>query len=148
MFQQILVAVDGSDTANLALKAAAKLAKEQNSKLFIVHVYDETAFSFTSRYPNAVELQRGFIDEGKNILLVAKKTTEQFGINVETVFLESLKGISRALAEYAEKLPADIIVIGTHGRRGLDRLLLGSVAEKLVRLSSVPVLLIPSKKSI
>lgn len=148
MFHQVLVAVDGSDTSNLALKAAAKLAKEQNSKLFIAHVYDETAFSFKSRYPNAAELQNDFIDEGKNILLVAKKTTEQFGINVETVFLESLKGISRALAEYAEKLPADIIVVGTHGRHGLDRLLLGSVAEKLVRLSSVPVLLIPSKKSI
>ncbi len=53
------------------------------------------------------------------------------------------KGISQEVADYAKQWPADIIVLGTHGRTGLNRLLLGSVAEKLVRLSTVPVLLIP-----
>lgn len=143
MYKKVLVAVDGSDTGNLALLEAIKLAKEQNAELRIVHIFDENAFSYSSRYPNAMKLQKTFIDAGKEVLIDAKKTAEQQKIKVETVFLESLKGISQEVADYAKQWPADIIVLGTHGRTGLNRLLLGSVAEKLVRLSTVPVLLIP-----
>lgn len=145
MYKKIVVAVDGSNTGNLALFEAIRLAKEQNAELRIVHVFDETALSFSKRYPNAVELQKTFIDAGKDVLTEAKNTAQQQNIKAETIFLESLKGISKELADYAKKWPADIIVMGTHGRSGLDRLLLGSVAEKLVRLSEVPVLLIPGK---
>lgn len=145
MYKHIMVAVDGSETGNLALDNAIILAKEQNSELRIVHVFDETALSYSTRYSNAVELQKEFIDAGKDILKEAKKKADQHGIKAETVFLESLKGVSRELADYAKTWPADVIVIGTHGRSGINRLLLGSVAEKLVRLSTAHILLIPSK---
>jgi len=145
MYKKIVVAVDGSNTGNLALFEAIKLAKEQNSELRVVHVFDENALSFSKRYPNAVELQKTFIDAGKDVLTEANNIAQQQNIKVETVFLESLKGISKELVDYAKKCSADIIVIGTHGRTGIDRLLLGSVAEKLVRLSTIPVLLVPGK---
>lgn len=145
MYKKIIVAVDGSNTGNLALFEAIKLTKEQNAELRIVHVFDEAALSFIGLYPNAMELQETFIDAGKKVLAEAKKIADQQNVKAETVFLETLKGISKDLADYAKQWPADIIVMGTHGRSGLDRLLLGSVAEKLVRLSEVPVLLIPGK---
>lgn len=140
-----MVAVDGSDTGNLALNAAIQLAKQDNAVLHIVHVFDELAFSYTARYPNAGEIQKSFVDAGKEILSDAQNKAQKAGVKAETFFQQSLKGISQELADFAKAWPADVIVIGTHGRHGLERLLLGSVAEKLIRLATMPVLLVPGK---
>lgn len=145
MYKHIMVAIDGSETAEMALTTAIQLAKEQNATLNIVHVFDETAFSFSARYPTAPEFQKTFIEAGKEILATGKDKAHQQNVKAETFFLQSLKGISRELIDFTKSHPTDLIVIGTHGRSGIERLLLGSVAEKLVRMATIPVLLIPGK---
>ena len=146
MYKHIMVAVDGSETSDLALLEAITIAKEHGSKLHVVHVFDEIALSFSAHYPEAAEFKKYFIDSGKEVLSIAKTLAQKRAINVETIFLQSAEGISKKLADYAKTWPADLLVIGTHGRKGIERFLLGSVAEKLVRLATVPVLLVPSKK--
>lgn len=147
MYKHILVAVDGSDTSNLALQEAIKLAKEQQAQLRIVHVVEDIPLNIDTEY--ALDAyQEAMRNMGEAVLSKAEALARESGVTPETKLLqiETLgHRITNLVVEEAQSWPADLIVLGTHGRRGFNHLLLGSVAEGVVRISPQPVLLIRGK---
>lgn len=147
MYKHILVAVDGSDTSNLALQEAIKLAKEQQTQLRIVHVVEDIPLNIDTEY--ALDAyQEAMRKTGEAVLGKAEALARESGVTPETKLLqiETLgHRITNLVVEEAQSWPADLIVLGTHGRRGFNHLLMGSVAEGVVRISPQPVLLIRGK---
>lgn len=144
MFKRILVAVDGSSTADRALQEAIKLAGKCQGSLRIVHVVDIVNVNLGAEFPDSPEISAAITKSGQDILRKAEAVAGEAGIAVETRLIEidTLgRRIPEMIAADADAWPADLIVIGTHGRRGLSRLLLGSVAEGVVRVAAKPVLL-------
>jgi len=145
MYNHILVAVDGSSTANLALREAIKLAKDQRSTLRLVHIVDLTLTYTDIDGPYVADYQKALQEAGKKVIADSAVVAREAGIEFDTklIVIEMLgQHIYNAIDEEAKQWPADLIVIGTHGRRGFRRLFLGSVAEGLTRIASKPVLLI------
>lgn len=146
MYKVILVAIDGSDTTRDALHAAVNLAEKHNAKLFILHVADESYLYRGGLCIDCcaqIELIR---KEGKKILTCAKKVLAKHQSVDYTTILIELRSVHERVAEIiigqAQELNANVIVVGSHGRRGFSRLFLGSVAERVIRLTEIPVLLI------
>jgi nucleotide-binding universal stress UspA family protein len=143
MYKQILVPIDGSDTSNLALKHAIALAQDQHSKLRLFHVVDLTPAYSSVNAPHVVERQSALQAEGQKLIDDSSEPALAAGIQYTSKCITSFdKRIYELIDEEAKSWPADLIVIGTHGRRGLSRLFLGSVAEALARISNKPLLLI------
>lgn len=145
MYSHILVAVDGSDTANLALHEALELAREQNSVLRLVHVVDLTMAYSAVEAPYVVDFEKAVKAAGEKVIADSSATVRAAGIEFDTkslVIEMPNQHVCDAIEEAAREWPADLIVIGTHGRRGFRRLFLGSVAEGLTRVATKPVLLI------
>jgi nucleotide-binding universal stress UspA family protein len=144
MYKQLLVPVDGSEPSMLGLAEAIKVAKSSGSKLHLVHVIDELV-PFGTDIPGRYIEQ--FIEavraQGKEVLAKAERMVSEHALECDTVLLETIGGRAADLiVEHAKQSKAELIVMGTHGRRGLRRLTLGSDAELVVRLSPVPVLLV------
>lgn len=147
MYQRILVPVDGSSTSNLALQEAIKLAKQVGARLELVYIYEDAVYLVDENYFNYEELQKTIHDCGEKMLTTAEATAQAAGIPVETRLIPSNnERIANILVEEAKRWQAELIVIGTHGHSGFSRLLLGSVAEGVVRIAPIPVLLIRSDK--
>lgn len=144
MYDKILVPVDGSTTSNHGLSEAVKLAKLTGAQLLLVHAVDIAAVSVTPEASAAMpQLFDAMRDAGKELLARAKAIVEAAGARAETVLIDTLQGrVSDLIVEQARKWHADLIVIGTHGRRGVSRVLMGSDAEQVVRSATVPVLLV------
>lgn len=148
MFKRILVAVDGSHTADQALQEAIELAKEFQAHLRIVHAVDIVNLNLGAEFPNPSELSDAMTKSGQEILRKAEAVARVAGIPVETRLIEiDTLGhrIPEMIAADAEAWPADLIVICSHGRSGPSHLFLGSVAEGVVRVATKPVLLIRGK---
>lgn len=148
MYQRILVTVDGSDTSDRALQEAINLAKDQQAMLRIVHAIDEVNINAGAEFVNPEEIENAWIKSGLEILDKAQSQAHAAGIRAETRLLEIDKlgvRIADAIIENAKTWPADLVVAGTHGRTGLSHLLMGSVAEGIVRICPVPILLIRGK---
>ena len=141
MYAKILVPVDGSETSRRGLREAVRLAADQRAALRCLYVIDEhVLFDAPFAYPGLVEKMRG---SGESILGDASREAREAGIPAETALRESGgRRVSTTILEEAAAWPADLIVMGTHGRRGLSHLALGSDAELVVRDSPVPVLLV------
>ncbi|MEN3974491.1 universal stress protein [Emcibacter sp. SYSU 3D8] len=144
MYKRILVPVDGSDASNLGLREAMKLSG-QDTRLRLLHAVE----GFLPVGGVAVEgyyagnILETFRKEGEEILRKAKALLNEHGLTVETEMVENLGGgTAKIIVNDAETWGADLIVLGTHGRRGLKRLVMGSDAEEVVRLAPVPVLLV------
>ncbi len=145
MYKHILVAVDGSKTAQQALDEAIKLARQWQAQLRIVHVVDMVTLSWPESGYDATEVYESFRKEGRKVIEKAEETARAARVTAETKMLELDKlahHVADLIAAEAEAWPADLIVIGSHGRRGVRRLLLGSVAEGVARIASKPVLLV------
>jgi len=146
MYKKILVPVDGSATAKRGLDEAIRLAKAGGSAIRLVHVVDELVVVD----PEVPVYYQAMIDSlresGKATLAKSEAAVKAQGIPVETVMLETM-GVRAAdlIVEQASQWPADLIVMGTHGRRGLRRVVLGSDAELVIRHTTVPVLLLRSE---
>lgn len=147
MYERILVPVDGSPTSNKGLEEAIKLAKLTGARLRLVHAVDELSFAmnadaFGAYAGELIELVR---KGGETTLQAAKTQVEAAGIAVDTVLRDSFGGrVFELVVDEAKQWPADLIVLGTHGRRGVGRALMGSDAEQIARLATVPVLLVRS----
>ena len=144
MYERILVATDGSAPAGRALEEAIRLAREQGARLRILHVVDQgLALPAEIPNPNLPEVQVSLRIEGEALLKAALAQARAAGVAADTVLIEELGWRSGpAIIEQAAAWPADLIVCGTHGRRGLGRLLLGSDSEYVVSHTRVPVLLL------
>lgn len=145
MYNHILVAIDGSDTSNLALREAIKLANEQGAMLRLVHVVDETLAYSAVDAPYGPEYIKAMEEAGRKVIADGSAIARAAGVEFDTksIVIDALdQHIYNAIDDEATRWPADLIVIGTHGRRGFKRLFLGSIAEGLTRIASKPVLLI------
>ena len=136
MYKQIMVAVDGSDIAKQALAEAINIANTYNAAICIVHCIGSEN-----------EADAG---KGKEILEQAKLETDV--LSVETRLLKAdveygLSGIADAIAAAVYDWKADLLVVGTSNRRGLERFYLGSVAEQLVAKVDSSILLVRSKQN-
>lgn len=148
MYQHILVAVDGSETSKHALQAAIGLAGDCRAKLTALYVVDNTPVLYDVGYYDPSVLRRALIEEGDRVVAEAAQAMQAAGLHGSTQVVEvELLGddIAHQIEQAALAAQADVVVMGTHGRRGFRRLMLGSVAERYVRVSSRPVLLIPSQ---
>ena len=144
MYQRILVPIDGSETAGRALDEAVKLA-DGKAQLRLVHVVEEIYPLDAEGYAfvDYAALQEAARASGKRLLAKAQESAQRAGATVETVLLEAQgERVAGMIDREAGKWPADLIVIGSHGRSGFSRMLFGSVAEGVVRGASVPVLLV------
>jgi nucleotide-binding universal stress UspA family protein len=145
MYQRILIAVDGSELSNHALREAIALAQNQHAALRIVHVVDEVTLNWEGEYADMSEILASFRESGQRILENAQNIAREAGMEHEAKLLEIQTfghRISDLILEEAKDWPADLIVVGTHGRRGLHAVLLGSVSDGILRRASVPVLLV------
>lgn len=145
MYQRILIAVDGSDLSDRALREAVALAQSQNAALRIVHVADEVTLNWEGGYADMSEILESFRESGRRVLERAQNLVREAGMEAEARLLEIQTfghRISDLIVAEAEAWPADLIVVGTHGRRGLRDALLGSVADGVARRAGVPVLLV------
>jgi nucleotide-binding universal stress UspA family protein len=146
-YRKILVAVDGSTASAKGLREALRLAKADGARLFILHVVDEyPAFAamdgMMAGAPGA-DLVPAMKEGGKRVLAKAQATAAKHNVKAKAILREMLSGpAAYPIVREAKKLGADLIVLGTHGRRGVRRLVLGSDAEQVVRTASVPVLLV------
>ena len=147
-YRRILVAVDGSPTSMKGLREAIRLAKDGRAQLLLLHVVNEFyAFASLDGFAPGVDLVPALREGGQRILAKAKAAAEKQGIRAKTLLRETLGGpAADAIVRDARRQRADLIVLGTHGRRGLRRLVLGSDAEAVVRSSPVPVLLVRAAK--
>jgi nucleotide-binding universal stress UspA family protein len=142
-FHRILVAVDGSAGSELALDEAIQLAQTQGAQLRLVHVMDEL------QWINGFESARAYFDDvlprmrkaGEDLLARGLSRAITADVQAELV-IQSAGRASDNVADEARRWGADLIVAGTQGRHGVDRVLLGSTAEQIVRHASVPVLLV------
>lgn len=145
MYQRILVPVDGSDTSLQGLDEAIKLAGLTGGALRLLYVVDELMFvSNIQEYSTySADLARLLKDAGVAILRTSAERAKAAGVAVDTLLIESVGGrVADVIVEQANQCQADLIVLGTHGRRGLRRAALGSDAEQVVRVAPVPVLLV------
>lgn len=142
-FRRILVPVDGSATSNKALVTALDIARDSDSHVRLVHVVDELAY--VTGFEASGEVLALVREGGERVLAEAGQIAKSAGVPVET-HLVDLPGqrLGELVASEAVEWKADLVIVGTHGRRGMSRLLLGSGAEQVIRLSPVPVLVVRS----
>lgn len=148
MYEKILVPVDGSETSTRGLNEAVRLAKIHGSQLRFVHIVNEFILDVTyspGLYPeNLIESLRS---GGKSILDAAQAAASSAGVQADSAMVESIGGVAADfILAQAKDWKADLIVMGTHGRRGLLRLALGSNADLVVRGAMIPVMLICAKR--
>lgn len=150
MYKTLLVPLDGSATAQLALDEALVLARLSGATVQLLHIVDAMEH-ITGFEPPAVhigDIRPRFLQAGQQILEQAAAVLQAQGVAVHTTLLESRgERVSELIAAQATRLGADLIVLGTHGRRGVDRLLIGSDAEQLARIAPVPVLLVRERRA-
>jgi nucleotide-binding universal stress UspA family protein len=143
-YRRILVAVDGSAAAAKGLREALRVAGEENAQIFILHVVNEYfAFASMDAAPPPVDITATLREGGKQVLAKAEAAARKAGVRAKTILRETFGAAAAdVIVREARKQRAELIVLGTHGRRGLRRLVLGSDAEQVVRTSNVPVLLV------
>jgi nucleotide-binding universal stress UspA family protein len=144
MYRRILVPVDGSDAAGLGLAEAARLARSLGATLRVVHVVDdELAFAAPEFAMHSIERLGRMRAHGREIVEQALAAARASGATAEGACLDVIgEPAGAAIAAEARRSAADLIVLGTHGRRGIRRLVLGSDAEHVVRTATVPVLVV------
>jgi nucleotide-binding universal stress UspA family protein len=130
MFEKILVPTDGSEYAQRAVEVALSLARELGTRVVALHVLDEKLIM-----PFEV-----LEEEGQNILEGVRKRGEEMGVPVDEIIL--FGNPRHDLAKITTKSGADLMIIGTHGRTGVEKLFLGSVAENALKTVEVPVMLV------
>lgn len=144
MYEHILVPIDGSDTSQRGLLEAIGLASSEKAKLRLMHVISD--FAIMVELANAIDFEKyrgGLHQYGRNLLEKSAAEVRAAGLEVSTALVDPKGGrVADAIVQEARDAGCDLIVIGTHGRRGIDRALMGSDAERVLRKSPVPILLV------
>lgn len=145
MYKHVLIAIDDSDTSRKALDEAIAVARAHDATLEIVHAIDEHLVHFF-KANNTHELKHVLVAGSEDLLERAGSQARAAGIEATTRLLRGHgQHADDLIAEVVKTARADLLVVGSHGRRGVRRLLLGSVAENLVRKVSVSVLIVRGK---
>ncbi|MCZ4306600.1 universal stress protein [Zoogloeaceae bacterium G21618-S1] len=145
MYKHIIVAVDDSPTSQRAIEEAATLCVATGARLTVVHAVDEALFAHFNRVTLASRdaVQQALIKEGKSVLNSAIATATAAGTTPESKLLVSEHhSTSDQIVQTVAESGADLLIVGSHGRRGVQRLLLGSVAEKLLKKVSISMMVV------
>ena len=146
MFKRILVPVDGSDTSKKALAAALELAHDSNGRVRLFHAVDELAYVTGFEY--SADVVKIAQQASAKVLEEAAAMATAAGVPCESELIEFPgQRLGDTVAEAARHWEADLIVVGTHGRRGLGRVILGSGAEQIIRVAPTPVLTIRGQEA-
>lgn len=141
MYERCLVPIDGSDLSYRALKEATKILNVPQGRVRLVNVIP----TLLSSYPvvGTQTMQEWSRTEGRNALAKAEALARELGLQTESALLEA-KGqrIATVIVQDAERWPAEVILMATHGQSGFNRLMFGSVAEGVLRTVTVPILLL------
>lgn len=138
LYDRILVPTDGSEATERAVREAVELAAEHDGTIHALYVLNTASFASIPTESSVEGVSDMLEREGDSALNDVERVASNRGVPVERVQLDGSP--AREIVRYAEREDCDLVVMGTHGRGGIDRLLLGSVAERVVRSSSVPVL--------
>jgi nucleotide-binding universal stress UspA family protein len=148
MFERILVPVDGSHTSDIGINMAIGIARDLDSMVYLLHVVPEFIV-MQDAVGGAVYADRlfeGLREGGRKILDKAERKLRAKDVTFRSVLVEEPAArVSDVIVRQARKLKVDVIVMGTHGRRGVSRLAMGSDAAAVVADSAVPVLLVRDK---
>jgi len=145
MYRNILVPVDGSETSKNGLLEAIKLAQAGHVRLRLLHIVSTAvvAMEYAAAFAELDNLPQRLHEDGEAVLKQAEDLVRQHGLLPESALVgTSRDNTGELIIDQAKQWSADIIVMGTHGRRGLARLVLGSNAEYVLRHTPVPVLLV------
>jgi nucleotide-binding universal stress UspA family protein len=138
-FRKILVPVDGSSTSGKALDYALQLAKDNQSQVRALHAIDE--LGYLSGYEYSGELMDAARKSASEVLQKAVLAAQAKGVPLDTRLVDQPgQRLGQTVADEAAGWGADLVVVGTHGRRGVGRVLMGSGAEQIVRMAPVAVL--------
>jgi len=147
MYEQILVPTDGSEAARAAVDQAADIASKYGAMIHALYVIDIDTTSVTLGSGQVERLQRGELDEMPEVKARAEDATGYvadvgagYGVEVEEHVVVGYP--ARSIRSFVEDHDIDLVVIGSHGRSGLSRVILGSVAEKVLRQTRLPVLVV------
>ena len=145
MYTRILVPVDGSPTSNAGLAEAVKIAKQTGGQIRLLHVVEQMPFLMGAEAYGSIAGDVAVLlrTAGEQILQDARTQVKAAGVAVDTALFEGLGSrISDRVVQEIAAWGADLVVVGTHGRRGVGRMMLGSDAEQILRTARVPVLLV------
>lgn len=142
-YQKILVAIDDSEISANVIQQAAQLAKALNSEITVVEVmaldpYLADTYIRLGQSNDLIERVRGYVQEN---LAKAEQKFEELGLTVATQILEGFS-VPQEIINAAQNLGADLIIMGSHGRTGFKKFILGSVAQKVLGESHIPVLIV------
>lgn len=143
MYQRILIPVDGSPTSERAIEEAVQFAHQQGAQVEVIMIIEDLLYFEDNDGVNYAALLDIVKCNNEKILAAAEQKFQQAGIAVVSKLLEA-KGerIANTIVTEAKSFQADLIIIGTHGRSGFSRMVLGSVAEAVLRMAHIPILLI------
>jgi nucleotide-binding universal stress UspA family protein len=143
MYSRIMVAVDGSTASQRGLDEAIELARHLKSRILLVHVVEPWVM-LTDTTPSTLHQLAEFTRSGgARLLKECEEKVAKAGVEVDSELVETVATpAGECIAQKAKDADADLIVCGTHGRRGIRRLLMGSDAEQILRRAPVPVLLV------
>ncbi len=144
MYQRILVPMDGSATSDCGVREAIALGRGQKVTLFFLHVVDDFSMLVEMTSVRSYdEMLKGLRQYGLELLAKARRAAEEAGVHGESLLREvTNERVADVIVEQAKQHACDVIVMGTHGRRGFSRIAMGSEAEQVARTSPVPVLLV------
>jgi nucleotide-binding universal stress UspA family protein len=148
MYKRIIVPVDGSTTSNRALTAALQLARETDGRVRLIHVIEELAYlsGYDQFAVSSGEVATIIRESGQKILDDSMAIAVAAGVQADHVLVDTFtQRLGEVVADAAKTWNADLVVVGTHGRRGIGRVLMGSGAEEIVRLAHVPVLVVRAR---
>jgi len=139
-YSRILVATDGSEQNQQAVTEAVKLAISEKAELHCLFIVDTIAFASLPMDVTWENVYNVLYEEGKDALKTVEKKAKKAGVKFFGSVMEGNPAME--IVRYAQEKKADIIVVGTLGRGGLSRFLLGSTAEKVIRTAPCPVLVV------
>ncbi|ADI73228.1 UspA domain protein [Methanohalobium evestigatum Z-7303] len=142
-YNNILIATDGSENSKNAIQSGINLASKTGAKVYAVYVIHPVSVTTGRKGPDWVEAAREMMrDEGEKATNYIKKMGDEENLEVESVILEGDPGDE--IVKFADKNDVDLIVMGTRGLSGIQRFMVGSVADKVVKHSNTEVLIVPS----
>lgn len=147
MYQQILIPTDGSQVAEHAVEHALELAETYDATIHTLYVVDTSALELSMNTEQAQRITAGEFGELDEIEEFAEKATESVANLARARGIDVVENVvggqpHKSIAAYAEDNDVDIIVMGSHGRSGIKRALLGSVTERVLRTTTIPVLVV------
>jgi nucleotide-binding universal stress UspA family protein len=151
MYDKILVPTDGSETAELAVEHAVEQAKLHGATVHALYVVDIDAVNLSLGTEQVDRLKAGNFGDMEEVKRKAEEATGAVAKRAEEAGVEVVEEVMPgkphdAITKYAERNGIDLIVMGSHGRSGVRRVLLGSVAERVLRTTRIPVLVVDANE--